>query len=74
MLDLYNKQYSRQELKEYIYAVSLKDIVKTQKLDATFVVRYILNPNYQIRENDETITIDMVLEYQPHLKKKDILW
>ena len=43
MLDLYNKKYDRQTLKENIYAVKLVDILKTQTLDVTFIVRYILN-------------------------------
>lgn len=70
MLDLYNKKYTREELKKYIYAVKLIDILKTQKLDVTFLVRYILNPNYQLTEEDETITIEMVLQFQPHIEKK----
>ena len=42
MLDLYNKKYTRETLKKYIYSVRLIDILKTQKLDVTFIVRYIL--------------------------------
>jgi hypothetical protein len=73
MLDLYNKKYSREELKKHIYAVKLSDIIKTQILDTTFIVRYILNPNYQLLEEDENITIGMVLQYQPHIKKEYLL-
>jgi hypothetical protein len=73
MLDLYNQKYGREDLKKYIYAVKLVDIVKTQTLDVTFVVRYILNKNYQLTIEDEKITLDFVLQYQPHLKQNEIL-
>jgi len=73
MLDLYNQQYTRKELKKNIYAVKLIDILKTQKLDYTFVTRYILNPNYQFCQEDENLTVDIVLQYQPHLLKKKLL-
>jgi hypothetical protein len=73
MLDLYNNKYSREELKRNIYAVKLVDILKTQTLDYTFVARYILNPNYQLCEEDEKITVDLVLQFQPHLVKKRLL-
>jgi hypothetical protein len=50
--------------------VKLTDVLKTQTLDVTFIVRYILNPNYQLTEEDEKITIEMVLQYQPQIDKK----
>ena len=68
MLDLYNNKYDRQTLKDNIYAVSLIDILKTQKIDVTFAVRYILNTNYQINDKDSIITVPIVLHYQPHIK------
>ena len=73
MLDLYNNQYDLKILKENIYAVSLWDILKTQKLTCDFCVKYILNKNYQIDEKDENILIKDVLHFQPHLLKKDLL-
>jgi len=69
MLDLYNKQYPRETLKKYIYSVRLVDILKTQKLDITFIVRYILNSKYQLNEVDEYINVDTVLMYQKHIDK-----
>jgi hypothetical protein len=69
MLDLYNKRYNRETLKKYIYSVKLIDILKSQKLDVTFIVRYILNPKYQLHEIDEYINIDTVLIYQTHISK-----
>jgi propanediol dehydratase large subunit len=72
MLDLYNKRYSREILKKYIYSVKLIDILKSQKLDVTFIVRYILNPKYQLNEIDEYINIDTVLMYQTHIDKNKL--
>ena len=72
MLDLYNKQYAREILKKYIYSVRLVDILKTQKLDVTFIVRYILNPKYQLNEVDEYINVDTVLMYQTHIDKNKL--
>jgi hypothetical protein len=72
MLDLYNKQYSRETLKKYIYSVRLVDILKTQKLDITFIVRYILNSKYQLNEVDEYINVDTVLMYQKHIDSKQL--
>jgi len=72
MLDLYNNKYSRQVLKDNIYAVKLIDILKTQKIDITFAARYILNKNYQINDDDIDITISVVLNYQPHIKYNEL--
>jgi hypothetical protein len=66
MLDLYNNKYDRQTLKDNIYAVKLIDILKTQIIDVTFAVRYILNKNYQLDEEDN-ITAPIVLKYQTHI-------
>ena len=67
MLDLYNKKYSRQELKDNIYSVKLMDILKTQKIDASFAVRYILNTKYQLHKDDMYITPNTILKYQTHI-------
>ena len=72
MLDLSNNKYDRQTLKDNIYAVKLIDILKTQTLDVTFVVRYILNNKYQFIPEDELITPKIVLQYQPHISKSEL--
>jgi len=72
MLDLYNNKYDRQTLKSNIYDVNLLDILKTQILDETFVVRYILNKNYQLTKEEQKITIKKVIFYQPHLSLKSL--
>lgn len=73
MLDLYNNKYDRKILKENIYALKLTDILKTQILDITFIVRYILSDLYQLDNNDKVIDIDMVIKYQPHINKEQLL-
>jgi len=73
MLDLYNNNYDRQTLKDNIYAVKLIDILKTQTIDVTFAVRYLLNDKYYLDDNDKKITTNMILFYQPHILKKDLL-
>ena len=73
MIDLYNNKYDRQTLKDNIYAVKLIDILKTQNIDVTFTVRYILNKNYQFHEEDEKITTYDVLFYQPHITKNSLI-
>ena len=73
MFNLYNNKYDRQTLKENIYAVKLIDILKTQKLDTSFIVRYILNHLYQLTYEDKKINIDLVLQFQPHIKKDELL-
>ena len=72
MLDLYNKQYDMQILKENIYTVRLWDILKTQILTKEFCVKYILNKNYQMEEEDEKITFQDVLLLQPHIDKREL--
>jgi Tol biopolymer transport system component len=71
MLDLYNKKYSMDILKENIYAVSLLDILKTQIIDVKFAVNYILNMKYQLHKNDN-ITAPMVLRFQPHISYNEL--
>jgi hypothetical protein len=71
MLDLYNNKYDRETLKNNIYAVKLIDILKTQKIDISFAVCYILNEKYQLI-NDDIITKDIVLKYQHHISSKEL--
>jgi len=73
MLDLYNNKYNRAQLKEYIFAVAMIDILKTQDLDCSFCVRYILNENYHFLSEDDNISIDDVVKYQTHISKTQLL-
>jgi hypothetical protein len=71
MLDLYNNKYDRETLKNNIYAVKLIDILKTQKIDISFAICYILNEKYQLIK-DDIITKDIVLKYQHHISSKEL--
>jgi len=74
MLDLYNNKYDRKTLKENIYDINLIDVLKTQILDLTFIVRYILNDFYQLTDEDKTIDMDMVLKFQPHIQREKLVY
>jgi hypothetical protein len=74
MIDLYNNKYDRETLKQNIYAVKLIDILKTQTIDHSFAVRYILNESYQLHKDDTMITVKDVLFYQPHISKSSLLF
>jgi len=73
MLDLYNNKYDRKVLKENIYSVSLTDVLKTQILDITFIVRYILSDIYQLTDEDRNIDINLVLKFQPHIQREELM-
>ncbi len=72
MLDLQNKQYDLETLKNHLAAVSLRDILKTQNLTCAFCVKYILNTNYQFDTKDEGITVAEVTKFQPHITKGEL--
>jgi hypothetical protein len=74
MLDLYNNKYDYKTLKENIYAVKLIDILKTQILNETFIVRYILSDLYQLHDEDKNISVKDVIQYQPHINKEKLLY
>ena len=73
MLDLKNIKYNMETLKKYIYAVSLFDILKTQTITEDFAFDYILNKDFQLTPEEESITINDVLLYQPHLNNSDLI-
>lgn len=65
--DLYKTKYDYETLKANIYVVSLLDILKSQKLTEDFCVKYILNENYQLSDEEKSININTVKKYQKHL-------
>jgi hypothetical protein len=73
MLDLYNNQYDLQTLKTNIYSVSLIDVLKTQKLTVEFCVKYILNRDFQLTEEEEKLTMSDIYKWQPHISKEELL-
>jgi hypothetical protein len=72
-LCLQNNNYSINILKKNIYFISLIEIIQTQYLTNDFVINYILNKDYQLTEEENTISVDMVLFWQKHLKQSDLL-
>ena len=72
MLDLYEKQYDRQTLKDNIYAIDFFDVLRTQKIDVTFAVRYLLNKKYDLDDKYKTLTPKLVIKLQPHIKIEDL--
>jgi hypothetical protein len=71
--DLYKNQYDYETLKANIYAVSLMDILKTQKITSDFCVKYILNEDFQFTDEDQSISMETVKQYQPHLSEIDLI-
>jgi hypothetical protein len=72
-VDLLNTKYSINALINNIYLFNLLDILKTQDLTEEFVVNYILNPIYQLTEEEKKITLLDVLNYQPKLNHNKLL-
>ncbi len=71
--DLYKNQYDYDDLKANIYAVSLLDVLKTQKLSVNFCVKYILNKDFQISDEDKLINMEIVKKYQQHLSEMELI-
>jgi hypothetical protein len=71
-LDLYNIKYDREIIKNNIYALKLIDILKTQDIDAEFIVKYILNKKYQLHL-DDIITVDMVLQIRTDINRNKLM-
>ena len=66
-MDLNKNKYSLKTLKENIYLLNLVDILRTQRLTARFAVHYILNNIYQLKKEEQEITMADVIKYQPHI-------
>jgi hypothetical protein len=72
MLDLHKKKYDRQTLKDHIYAIDFFDLLRTQKIDATFAVRYLLNKKYDLDDKYKILTPELVVRLQPHINIDDL--
>jgi len=68
-----NVKHTMDDLIYNIYKYDFVEILKTQDLTEEFAVNYILNPNYQLTENEKNITILNVLDMQPHMNKNKLL-
>lgn len=72
-LSLFKTNYSITDL-EFImehFNISLTCILTTQKLTADFCNKYILREDelYCQTEGDEYLTVDDIMEFQPHIKR-----
>jgi hypothetical protein len=74
MIDLNAKQYSLDIIKKHIYEVNLWDIIKKQKINEEFAVKYILNPRYQLTESERYLNIDDILFFQPNLNRAKMIF
>lgn len=72
-LQLYQKQYSEEELINNIANLDLIMILNTQVLSASFCINYILNKTYQTTQEEKHIDIFLVLNKQEHLSLNDII-
>jgi hypothetical protein len=73
MLDLKNKKYEMIILKKYIYSLDLVEVLQTQVLTKEFVLNYILNKDFQLTKEENNISLEDVLYFQPHLLKTDLI-
>ena len=73
MLDLQRNQYSIETLKKHIYSHRIIEFLETQRLDANFIIHYVLNPKYQLSDADAKITISDILRCQPHITKMELV-
>jgi len=73
MLDLQKTQYDRQTLKNNIYNIDFFELLRTQHIDTTFAVRYVLNRKYDLDDKYKDITPKLVVFYQTHILLKDII-
>lgn len=58
------------ELIDSIESLDLLDVLKKETLGFDFVVNYILNEKFQKTRKEKDITIQTVMNYQPHLSEK----
>lgn len=63
------KNYTDQELDfiNNIHNIDLLDTLRHNKLSFDFTVNYILNEKYQETRKEKNITVETVINYQPHL-------
>lgn len=71
--DFRKKLFPIEELIKNIDNLSIKTLLRWQKLDADFCKKYILNEEYQSVEEQYLITIEYILKRQPHLTYDDLI-
>ena len=72
--DLLHNKYDISILEQNIDNLRLWTILKTQHLTPEFCFNYILEPNekYAKNEDDESICVNDVVKWQPHINVEDI--
>ena len=69
-IDLYSNTYTETELIKSLSNLSFRRILKTQpNLSIEFICNYILNPELQVGDCDESLDVDYVICFHPHLKE-----
>ncbi len=66
-LDLYSFNFPIDVLESNIDSLDLKTLIKTQDLTYDFIIKYVLNEEYQITPEEKTIDIYDVVYNQPHI-------
>jgi hypothetical protein len=66
-LDLYSFKFPIDVLESNIDSLDLKTLIKTQDLTYDFIIKYVLNEEYQITPEEKTIDIYDVIYNQPHI-------
>lgn len=71
-LDLYSHKFSIDILEKNIDNLDLLTLIKTQVLSYDFIIKYILNEEYQITPEEKTIDIYDVLNNQKHININEL--
>jgi len=66
-------KYSQEELERNTMGLRFLTILHTQKVNAQFIAKYILNDDYyEGIEDDYKFTEDNILRWQPHITKEEL--
>ena len=71
-LDLYSFNFPIDVLESNINSLDLKTLLRTQDLTYDFIVKYVLNDEYQITPEERTIDIYDVVYNQPHININEL--
>ena len=72
-LDLKNKNYDLITIRNNINNVDLIELLRTQKLTANFIAKYIINNKNQNKLNKMILNVDYVLKVQPHITRFEMV-
>ena len=70
--DLRKQKYPMEILIKNIDHLSISTLLRWQRLDADFCIKYILNEDYQSVEEKYKVTSEYILKRQPHLTHQDL--